>query len=164
MRDRLRTIRFLQDRSHYQFELPRPSSECDQSNLCKSLIRIVTMKFTIVAAIFQVLLIILFATLVDYSDHVLPAHKGKEAIPNETAPNPMLPTNDVAVYYASKSFALFIALWPVSCYCGNFTFMILLRCIILLTPSQSAYLCLILCLICICSVPHKDIKYFLETL
>lgn len=61
------------------------------------------LKFTIVAAIFQVLLIILFSVLTDYSDQALPPHRrkgGSGAVQNATE---TLSVNDVTVYYPSKS-------------------------------------------------------------
>ena len=66
------------------------------------------MKFTIVAGIFQIVLIVLFATLVDYGQHALPM-KRKDANPNVTGPTDLnLPVNDVAIYYPSKlTFHLF---------------------------------------------------------
>ncbi|KAL9951041.1 hypothetical protein ACROYT_G043633 [Oculina patagonica] len=57
------------------------------------------MKFSIAAGLFQLILIICFATFVDYSQHALPPHKRKGANPNVTGSNPALPVNDVSVYY-----------------------------------------------------------------
>ena len=60
------------------------------------------MKFSVAAGIFQIILLICFATLVDYGQHALPPHKRKGANPNITGPNAALAANDVAVYYPSK--------------------------------------------------------------
>lgn len=60
------------------------------------------MKFTIAAALFQIILIVLFAILVDYGEHALPPHKRKGADTNTTGSAPSLSVNDVAVYYPSK--------------------------------------------------------------
>ena len=60
------------------------------------------MKFAVVAGLFQLLLIILFGTLVKYGQHALPPHKRKGANPNVTGLNPNLEPNDVTVYYPSK--------------------------------------------------------------
>ena len=60
------------------------------------------MKFAIAAALFQIILIVLFGTLVDYGEHALPPHKRKGANTNTSGPAPGLPVNDVTVYYPSK--------------------------------------------------------------
>lgn len=65
-------------------------------------IRLWAMKFCIVAALFQILIIILYGVLVEYGDHALPPHKRKEANQNASASNPSLEVNDVSVYYPSK--------------------------------------------------------------
>lgn len=64
------------------------------------------MKFSVAAGLFQIVLIICFATFVDYGQHALPPHMRKGANPNVTGPNQVLPVNDVAIYYPSK-FLLF---------------------------------------------------------
>lgn len=60
------------------------------------------MKFCIVAALFQILIITLYGALVEYGDHALPPHKRKGANQNASASNPSLEVNDVSVYYPSK--------------------------------------------------------------
>ena len=64
------------------------------------------LKFTIVASLFQILLIILFSVLVDYSDHALPAHRRKGAAPNATE---TLTSNDIAAFYPSKLICAFFS-------------------------------------------------------
>ena len=66
-----------------------------------------SLKFFIVSGLFQVLLIVLFSVLVDYSDHASPPHKRKGS--NGSAHNipETLPVNDVANFYPSKSYFLF---------------------------------------------------------
>lgn len=72
------------------------------------------LKFTIVAAIFQVLLIILFSVLVDYSEHALAPHNRKGATGTAHNTSETLPVNDVAIYYPSKTFflKLFCTIFP----------------------------------------------------
>ena len=62
------------------------------------------LKFCIVCGLFQLLLVILFSVLVDYSDHASPPHKRKDA--SKTTPNvsETLPVNDISVYYPSKGY------------------------------------------------------------
>ena len=62
------------------------------------------LKFCIICGLFQLLLVILFAVLADYSDHASPPHKRKGA--TKTTPNvsDTLPVNDISIYYPSKSY------------------------------------------------------------
>lgn len=68
------------------------------------------LKFCIVCGLFQVLLVVLFSVLADYSDHASPPHKRKGA--TDTAPNAFetLPVNDISIYYSSKSYVHFVFL------------------------------------------------------
>ena len=68
------------------------------------------LKFCIVCGLFQVLLVVLFSVLADYSDHASPPHKRKGA--TDTAPNASetLPVNDISIYYSSKSYVHFVFL------------------------------------------------------
>lgn len=62
------------------------------------------LKFCIICGLFQLLLVILFSVLADYSDHASPPHKRKGA--TKTTPNvsETLPVNDISIYYSSKSY------------------------------------------------------------
>lgn len=62
------------------------------------------LKFCIICGLFQLLLVILFAVLADYSDHASPPHKRKGE--TKTTPNvsETLPVNDISIYYPSKSY------------------------------------------------------------
>lgn len=65
------------------------------------------LKFTLTASIFQLLLIVLFAVLVDYSKHALPPHKHEGASgTGQNASNVI--SNDIAIYYPSKDDFLII--------------------------------------------------------
>ena len=66
------------------------------------------LKFTIGAALFQIVLIILFSVLVDYSNHALPPHKRKGATADADNSSESLPVNDVAIYYPSKTMRFFL--------------------------------------------------------
>lgn len=68
------------------------------------------LKFSIVCGLFQVLLIILFAVLVDYSDHASPPHsrKGSKGAAHNTSET--LPVNDVALFYPSKIYVQLVSL------------------------------------------------------
>lgn len=68
------------------------------------------LKFCIICGLFQLLLVILFSVLVDYSDHASPPHKRKGA--TKTAPNASetLPVNDISIYYPSKCYVQFVFL------------------------------------------------------
>ena len=65
------------------------------------------LKFSIVCGLFQVLLVILFSVLVDYSDHASPPHKRKGAEGSAHNASETLPVNDVAIFYPSKSYFRF---------------------------------------------------------
>lgn len=63
------------------------------------------LKFCIVCGLFQVLLVILFSVLVDYSDHASPPHKRKGSTGTAlNASAETLPVNDITIYYPSKSY------------------------------------------------------------
>lgn len=59
-------------------------------------------KFTIVAALSQAVLIILFSVLVDYSNHALPPHVRKGGTGAAHDATETLSVNDVTVFYPSK--------------------------------------------------------------
>lgn len=61
-----------------------------------------SMKFSIVCAILQLLLVILFAVLTDYGDNAIPYHKRVGKGPNATAKAAEPTVNGVQVYYGSK--------------------------------------------------------------
>ena len=97
--------------------LPRPTQSClvlrplvthSTSALNKELK--MGLKFCIICGLFQLLLVILFSVLVDYSDHASPPHKRKGA--TKTAPNASetLPVNDISIYYPSKCYVQFVFL------------------------------------------------------
>ena len=66
------------------------------------------LKFTVVASIFQILLIVLFSVLVDYSNHALPPHILKDATGAAQNTSDTISNNDITVYYPSKrEFLLF---------------------------------------------------------
>ncbi|XP_068676167.1 ammonium transporter Rh type B-like isoform X3 [Montipora capricornis] len=57
------------------------------------------LKFTVVASIFQILLIVLFSVLVDYSNHALPPHNRKDATGVSQNTSDTISNNDITVYY-----------------------------------------------------------------
>ena len=73
------------------------------------------LKFTITGLLFQALLIILFAVLVDYSDHALPSHSRKGASGDVNVTTETLPVNDVSVYYPSKIVCLLVIVALFAC-------------------------------------------------
>lgn len=58
--------------------------------------------FPLLGGIFQVLIIVLFALLVDYGDHAVSPHRRIGAAKNQTQEN--LKVNDVSIYYSSKNY------------------------------------------------------------
>ena len=56
--------------------------------------------FPLIGGIFQGLIIVLFALLVDYGDHAVSPHRRIGASKNQT--HEKLEVNDIAVYYPSK--------------------------------------------------------------
>lgn len=57
------------------------------------------LKFTLTAAILQLLFILLFSVLVDYSNHALPPHKHEGASGTAKNTSNEISNNDIAVYY-----------------------------------------------------------------
>ena len=66
------------------------------------------MKFSICAALFQILLLALFGVLVDYGEDAQPLHKRRHKNLTATDPDTNLRTNDIAVYYTSKFNCVFV--------------------------------------------------------
>ena len=64
-----------------------------------------SLKFSSVAAAFQLLLIILFGTITRYGDQALPPHLRKDAVggPDNVSADAHPGNNDISVYYSSKS-------------------------------------------------------------
>lgn len=61
------------------------------------------LKFTLTAAILQLLFLVLFSVLVDYSNHALPPHKHEGASGTAKNISNAISNNDIAVYYPSKN-------------------------------------------------------------
>ena len=62
-----------------------------------------SLKFTLTAAILQLLFLVLFSVLVDYSNHALPPHKHEGASGTAKNTSNAISNNDIAVYYPSKN-------------------------------------------------------------
>jgi len=62
-----------------------------------------SMKFSIACGLFQLLLVVLFSVVTKYGDHASPPHKRKGAPDISPNASETLSTNDVSVYYSSKS-------------------------------------------------------------
>ncbi|CAH3134973.1 unnamed protein product [Porites lobata] len=62
-----------------------------------------SLKFSSVAAAFQLLLIILFGTITRYGDQALPPHLRKDAVggPDNVSADAHPGNNDISVYYSS---------------------------------------------------------------
>ena len=87
-----------------------------------------SLKFSSVAAGFQLLLIILFGTITRYGDQALPPHLRKDAVggPDNVSADAHPGNNDISIYYSSKSiyvpfyFAIFFCSFSLKLVRENF--------------------------------------------